>query len=226
MNKWMVLTPGRTGSTFIVESISCETIRPFGDTNTIVDKNSINDIDNIINVNSIKDLNFKPGDVWHSHNLNSLNFVDNDTRLIINTRSMFQTAVSHEVARLTKIFHFKNIDNIVNFQRRRTLENTKPFEIAPVDFINRYSAIKYWFIACRKIINSRGIKYTVIDYSEFEKDNNRLFQLLDLSNPNLENVVSKIPYTKENLVTNLNFLHGLVDLKDDSAYNIMTQKYE
>jgi hypothetical protein len=222
----MILTPGRTGSTFIAESISHLTLRPFGDTNTMLDKNSINDIDNFVNVTSIKDLNFKLGDVWHSHNLNSLNFVDADTRLIISTRSMFQTAVSHEVARLTKIFHFKNIDNSINLQRRRTLEKIKPFKIAPVDFINRYSAIKYWFIACRKIINSQGLKYTVIDYSEFEKDNSQLFQLLDLLNPNLENVVSKIPYTKENLVTNLDFLHGLVDLKDDSAYNIMTQKYE
>jgi len=226
MNKWMILTPGRTGSTFIVESISHVTLRPFGDTNTILDKNSIDDIDSIVNVISIKDLNFKLGDVWHSHNLNSLNFVDNDTRLIISTRSMFQTAISHEVAKLTKIFHFKNIDNSINLQRRRTLEKIKPFKIAPVDFINRYSAIKYWFIACRKIINSRGLKYTAIDYSEFEKNNNQLFQLLNLLNPNLENVVSKIPYTKENLVTNLDFLHGLIDLKDDSAYNIMTQKYE
>lgn len=222
----MILTPGRTGSTFIAESISHVTLRPFGDTNTILDKNSINDIDNIVNVTSIKDLNFKLGDVWHSHNLNSLNFVDNDTQLIISTRSMFQTAISHEVAKLTKIFHFKNIDNGINFQRRRTLEKIKPFEIAPVDFINRYSAIKYWFVACSKIINSRQLKYTVIDYSQFEKDNNQLFQLLDLLNPNLENVVSKIPYIKENLVTNLDFLHGLVDLTDDSAYNIMTQKYE
>jgi hypothetical protein len=226
MNKWMVLTPGRTGSTFIAESISCETIRPFGESKTFVDQNSINNLDSIVNVYNIENLNFVSGSVWHSHNLNSLNFVDNNTQLIISTRSMFQTAVSHEVAKLTKIFHFKNIENSINLQRKRTLEKIKSFEIAPVDFINRYNTVKYWFMACRKIINDRRLKYTVIDYSEFEKDNNQLFQLLDLSNPNLENVVSKIPYTKENLVTNLNFLHGLVDLKNDSAYNIMTQKYE
>jgi hypothetical protein len=226
MNKWMVLTPGRTGSTFIAESISKVTLRPFGDTNTVIDKNSINDIDNIINVNSIKDLNFKPGDVWHSHNLNSLNFVDDNTQLIINTRSMFQTAVSHEVARLTKIFHFKNIDNIVNFQRRRTLENIKPFEIAPADFINQYNSIKYWYMACKKIIDSKSIPHTVVDYSEFGNNNKKLFEILNLPNPNLENVVTKIPYDKENLITNLQFLQGLVDLKDDSAYNIMTHNYE
>lgn len=222
----MILTPGRTGSTFIAESISHDTIRPFGESNTIVDKNSINDIDKIVNIDNIENLNYGPGMVWHSHNLNSLNFIDNKTRIIISTRSILKSTISHEVARLTKIFHFKNTDNDINRQRKHTLEKLKPFEIAPVDFINRYNTIKYWYMSCRKIIDKRSIDYQVIDYSEFENNNEKLFQLLDLTNPNLENVAAKIPYEQNTLVTNLEFLHGLVDLNEDSAYTIMTQKYE
>ena len=222
----MILTPGRTGSTFIAESISHENIRPFGDSNTIVDKNSINNLDKIINITNIENLNFGLGEVWHSHNLNSLNFVDDTTRLIISTRSILDSTISHEVAKLTKIFHFKNTDNDINRQRKTTLEKIKSFEIAPADFINRYNIIKYWYMACKKVIDSRSMIYTVIDYSEFEADNTKLFQLLNLSNPNLKNVATKIPYDKENLITNLQFLQGLVDLKDDNAYNIMTHNYE
>lgn len=222
----MILTPGRTGSTFIAESISHENIRPFGDSNTIVDKNSINNLDKIINITNIENLNFGLGEVWHSHNLNSLNFVDDTTKLIISTRSILDSTISHEVAKLTKIFHFKNTDNDINRRRKTTLEKIKSFEIAPADFINRYNIIKYWYMACKKIIDSRSMIYTVIDYSEFEADNTKLFQLLNLSNPNLENVATKIPYNKENLITNLQFLQGLVDLKDDNAYNIMTHNYE
>ena len=222
----MILTPGRTGSTFIAESISHENIRPFGDSNTIVDKNSINNLDKIINITNIENLNFGLGEVWHSHNLNSLNFVDDTTKLIISTRSILDSTISHEVAKLTKIFHFKNTDNDINRRRKTTLEKIKSFEIAPADFINRYNIIKYWYMACKKIIDSKSMIYTVIDYSEFEADNTKLFQLLNLSNPNLENVATKIPYNKENLITNLQFLQGLVDLKDDNAYNIMTHNYE
>lgn len=226
MSKWMILTPGRTGSTFIAESISCQNIRPFGESNTIVDKNSINNIFDIVNIINIENLNYNDGDVWHSHNLNSLNFVNNDVRLIISTRSISQAAISHEVAKLTNIFHYKNTSNEINYQRKYALDKMKPFEIAPVDFINRFNIIRYWYLACKKIIDSRSIKYTTVDYSEFETDNNKLFQLLNLQNPNLKNVATKIPYNKEYLVTNLNFLYGLVDSKDDSAYNIMTEKYE
>lgn len=222
----MILTPGRTGSTFIAESISCQNIRPFGESNTIVDKNSINNIFDIVNIINIENLNYNDGDVWHSHNLNSLNFVNNDVRLIISTRSISQAAISHEVAKLTNIFHYKNTSNEINYQRKYALDKMKPFEIAPVDFINRFNIIRYWYLACKKIIDSRSIKYTTVDYSEFETDNNKLFQLLNLQNPNLKNVATKIPYNKEYLVTNLNFLYGLVDSKDDSAYNIMTEKYE
>jgi hypothetical protein len=81
-------------------------------------------------------------------------------------------------------------------------------------------------MACKKIIDIRSIKYQVIDYSEFDKDNKKLFNLLDLENPNLENVAAKIPYNRETLITNLQFLSGLVDLTDDSVYNIMTKNYE
>ena len=84
MSKWMILTPGRSGSTFIAESISHENIRPFGDTLSLV--NSLDDIN--FNIDYIKNLNFQSGSVWHSHNLNSLNFVDSDTKLIISTRSL------------------------------------------------------------------------------------------------------------------------------------------
>ena len=222
----MILTPGRTGSTFIAESISHRNIRPFGDSNTIIDQNSIHDINNTINTDYIENLEFNPGDVWHSHNLNSLNFVDNSTRLIISTRSIFESTISHEVARLTKIFHFKNTDNVINNQRKYALDKIKSLEIAPVDFINRYYIIKYWYMACKKIIKHRSINYQVIDYSEFDKDNTKLFNLLNLEKPNLENVSTKIPYDRETLVTNLQFLYGLADLKNDSAYNIMTENYE
>ena len=75
MNKWMVLTPGRSGSTFIVESISLtNSIRPFNDSLSMV--HSLNDIN--FNIDTVDQLNFQPGNVWHSHNLNSLNFVDNN----------------------------------------------------------------------------------------------------------------------------------------------------
>ena len=46
------------------------------------------------------------------------------------------------------------------------------------------------------------------------------------SKNNLTDIVTKIPYNIENIITNLHFLYGLVDLKNDSAYNLMTQKYE
>lgn len=226
MNKWIILTPGRTGSTFIAESLSRRNIRPFGETSTFVDQNSIHTINDSINITNIENLEFNLGDVWHSHNLNSLNFVDNDTRLIISTRSIFESSISHEIARLTKIFHFKNTDNDINHRRKQALDKLKSFEIAPVDFINRYHLIKYWYIACKKIIDIRSIKYQTIDYSDFNKDNKKLFDLLDLADPNLEDVAAKIPYNKEQLITNLNFLRELVDLKDDNAYNIMTENYE
>lgn len=223
MNKWMILTPGRSGSTFIVESISLtNAIRPFDDSLSLV--NSLDEI--TFNIDHIDNLNFQAGSVWHSHNLNSLNFVDTDTRLIISTRSLREITISFELAKLTKIWHYKNNNSDLNRARKNNISKLKPFEIAPVDFINQYRLMKNWYLACRKILDIKKLPYTVIDYSEFANNNKKIFDILNISKNNLSDIVTKIPYNVEDTITNLHFLYGLVDSKDDSAYNIMTEKYE
>ena len=223
MNKWMVLTPGRSGSTFIVESISLiNSIRPFNDSLSTV--HSLNDIN--FNIDTIDKLDFQPGNVWHSHNLNSLNFVDNDTELIISTRSIKEITVSFELAKLTKIWHFKNNNSELNQTRKKNISKLTSFEISPASFINQYNLMKNWYMACRKILETKKLHYKVIDYSEFANNNEKIFDILKISKTNLTDIVTKIPYNIENIITNLYFLYGLVDLENDSAYNLMTQKYE
>ena len=219
----MVLTPGRSGSTIIVESISLtNSIRPFNDSLSMV--HSLNDIN--FNIDTVDQLNFQPGNVWHSHNLNSLNFVDNNTELIISTRSIKEITVSFELAKLTKIWHFKNNNSELNRARKNNISKLTSFEISPVSFVNQYNLMKNWYMACREILETKKLHYKVIDYSEFANNNEKIFDILKISKNNLTDIVTKIPYNIENIITNLHFLYGLVDLKNDSAYNLMTQKYE
>ena len=86
--------------------------------------------------------------------------------------------------------------------------------------------MKNWYMACREILETKKLHYEVIDYSEFANNNKKIFDILKISKTNLIDIVTKIPYNIENIITNLHFLYGLVDLKNDSAYNLMTQKYE
>ena len=223
MNKWMVLTPGRSGSTFIVESISLtNSIRPFNDSLSMV--HSLNDIN--FNIDTVDQLNFQPGNVWHSHNLNSLNFVDNNTELIISTRSIKEITVSFELAKLTKIWHFKNNNSELNQARKNDISKLTSFEISPASFVNQYNLMKNWYMACREILETKKLHYKVIDYSEFANNNEKIFDILKISKNNLTDIVTKIPYNIENIIKILHFLYGIVDLKNDSAYNLMTQKYE
>jgi hypothetical protein len=185
---------------------------------------SLNDIN--FNIDTVDQLNFRPGNVWHSHNLNSLNFVDNNTELIISTRSIKEITVSFELAKLTKIWHFKNNNSELNRARKNNISKLKSFEISPVSFVNQYNLMKNWYMACREILETKKLHYKVIDYSEFANNNEKIFDILKISKNNLTDIVTKIPYNIENIITNLHFLYGLVDLKNDSAYNLMTQKYE
>ena len=178
------------------------------------------------NIDTVDQLDFQPGNVWHSHNLNSLNFVDNNTKLIISTRSIKEITVSFELAKLTKIWHFKNNNSELNQARKNDISKLTSFEISPASFVNQYNLMKNWYMACREILETKKLHYKVIDYSEFANNNEKIFDILKISKNNLTDIVTKIPYNIENIITNLHFLYGLVDLKNDSAYNLMTQKYE
>ena len=151
-DSWIVISPGRTGIRLI-----CASLQNIYNNNLKFHHAGINN-----------HLPMKYLDLVHTHIIDDLDLILEDTQCILSTRDMVESALSFCIQPHIghwHIFKHYNIPNII----------IKPFILNINDFFHHYNRVVQFF----KTIDNKLQKNTIIiDYSEFCNDINNIPKIL------------------------------------------------
>lgn len=152
-DSWMVLSSGRTGSGVICAAL-----------HNIYSKNLSTNLKfhhaGIVNHSPMNHL-----DLVHTHKIDDLDLILEDTQCILSTRNMVESALSFCIQPHIGHWHLYKNDNVT----------ITPFELDINNFFHHYNNAVRFFENVGSILPKNTI---VIDYEEFRNDTNNISRIL------------------------------------------------
>jgi hypothetical protein len=157
-NSWVILSPGRTGgrllSLLIVQAYQSEGIKL---------KESYPEDSELRKI--------KPSELCHTHDPHLINFVNKNTRLVINTRNIIDIALSW----------FKT-QQINTYDHQTYLDLKKSIPKFNLD-INEFKKIIGETVSWHRTVSAYDPECICIDYSDFENNPENIYKILDIETP-------------------------------------------
>jgi hypothetical protein len=123
INSYVLLSPGRTGSRYIVEIIKSSYFQ-----NSISLKCNSPELD-------IKC--FEPYNIYHSHTKEIIKLKNENTKIILSTRNLINSALSWGIVHYVKKYHYRQ-KNLLKIQ-------IIPFYLDPLEFMFHYNNAKNFY---------------------------------------------------------------------------------
>jgi hypothetical protein len=149
---------------------------------------------------------FESNTVYHSHFEENLDNIPENVIIVFPTRNIFNTVISDIFAKHIQKHHFFN--NLVKL--------VDSFSITPADFIKIYIRTVEKNIAISEKLEKLPNKIYRIKYEDFENDNDKLYNLLDIDYDiaKVLNKTVKTPYNYKEVIDNFNILIQIADELD------------
>jgi len=183
-DKWLVLSPGRTGSKIIVDCLYSSYRAAGLRVNHIMPHDEVTEIPDLC--------------ICHSHAISSLSFVDQTVKIVLSTRDMVESALSWCIYPKIGKFHLypsRNQDRIDELQ-----ESIPAFRLDEGDLFWKYRTIKTFYDS---LSADTLMKSTIIDYEDIKNDPTVACDILDIPKPDrYQQMAIKNPGTYEQWITN------------------------
>jgi hypothetical protein len=193
-DRWLVLSPGRTGGKIIVDCIR-NAYRDQGlRLRHIMYEDEVSVIPNL--------------SITHSHRVCNTHHAASGVKVILSTRDAVESAISWCIVHKIGKYHlFPESDQ----SKIDQLNNKIPsFYLSPKDFYWQYMNVYNFY---KNLELSDDI--TIIDYSEIKDDYTVIYDLLDLPKPaNYQRIPIKNPGTPEQWITNWEEISELISKLD------------
>lgn len=193
-DRWLVLSPGRTGSKIIVDCIKSAYRDQGLRLNHIMTEDEVSVIPNL--------------SIIHSHGVFDTHHAASGVKVILSTRDMIESAISWSIVhRIGKHHLYPESDQLKIDQ----LNNKIPsFYLSPGDFYLQYRNICDFY---KNLQLSENI--TIIDYAEIKDDHTVVYDRLDLPKPtNYHRLPIKNPGTPDQWITNWEEISELISKLD------------
>ena len=182
-DKWLILSPGRTGSTLIITCLESS----YHEVNLYL--NFIRFRQGIVNPDLY---------VCQSHVPSSLSLVEKDAKVVLSTRDMVESALSYciypKIGQL-HLFPSRHENRISQLQ-----EKIPAFYLSSEDLFWRYRKIKEFYDSLSTKLEQIT---TIIDYKDIKNDPAAVYSILNIPNPNnYSRLPIKNPGTYEQWITN------------------------
>jgi len=198
-DSWVVLSPMRTGSFLLANSI----------------KMTYQGIDIDLNWMSPKDpvREVWRGDMWHYHSHAILGLLHPETRLIISARDPIESAISFIKAERYGTWHLTDATSIYNM-----IQSIPSYSIDPQYVIQVIDRMCEWYETLTT--NISDISYTLIDYKEFANgDLTKVHKKLDIPAPmGAMLATAKTPGTNNQWIKNWSEIEEVIADYNTSRY--------
>jgi hypothetical protein len=162
-DSWIVLSPRRTGGKLLALTIA-QAYRNKGIDITEYDPS-------ILDKKTIEN-----SEIWHTHDVNILDFRSKNTWLILNTRNIVEITLSWFKAKTINQYHLWTSKPKIILDLNRSIPK---FNLDIGDFKKLINELIIWHLA----ICNRNPSCVCIDYATFENDPYNIFKLLDIEIP-------------------------------------------
>lgn len=162
-DKWLVICPGRTGSKVI-----CDYIRTYYN-------HQIKYHDPMTEISNINE-NFW---ILHSHNVEHYKqLTSGSVNLIVSTRDLVDSALSWCVVNRSKVWHEYPPEVLNQYPNEKFMAaKVEPFVLSIQELDFHYNNALQFYEELRKCLTKNT---TIIDYSQFENDNEKLADILKM----------------------------------------------
>lgn len=183
-DKWLVLSPGRTGSKIIIDCLYSSYREANLPIEYLTPREEITEIPALA--------------IGHSHSINSLSHLDKTVRVVLSSRDMVESALSWCIYPKIGNFHLypaHHQDRIDELQ-----ESIPAFYLTKEDLYRRYRHIKAFY----DILATMPIEFTaIIDYENIKNDPAKVYDILGVTKPSrYKQMAIKNPGTHEQWITN------------------------
>jgi len=183
-DKWLVLSPGRTGSKIIVDCLYSSYRAINLRMNNIMPHDT---------VTKIPDLS-----ICHSHAISSLSLIEQDVKMVLSTRDMVESALSWCIYPKIGKFHLYPSHHQSRIDELR--EHIPSFYLDKGDLFWKYRTIKTFYDSLSTNILTQS---TIIDYETIKEDPNRVYDILNIPKPDkYYQMAVKNPGTHEKWISN------------------------
>ena len=179
-DSWVVLGPTRTGSTVI---LSC-----------IIKSYSAKKIQLKFFGTDSKLVPVPPRSIWHYHDLNILNYKNDNTNVVISTRDPVESALSYCIVEQFGHWHLQRENTKLIFNITRKVPK---YTISKSMFLDRLASINTWY----DLVPEHFLR---IDYSAFEHNISNVYKILDIPIPSNDTdiTIMKNPYLLKEWILN------------------------
>ena len=183
-DKWLVLSPGRTGSKIIVDCLYSSYRKANLPIKYITPNEEISE--------------FPALAIGHSHSIDSLHHIDKNVRVVLSTRDMVESALSWCIYPKLGNFHLYPAHHQVKIDELQ--ESIPAFHLTKEDLYRSYRHIKAFY----DILATMPTQFTaIIDYEDIKNDPAKVYDILGVTKPDrYKQMAIKNPGTYEQWITN------------------------
>ncbi len=183
-DKWLVLSPGRTGSKIIVDCLYSSYRAANLPIKYITPNKEISE--------------FPALAISHSHSIDSLHHIDTNVRVVLSTRDMVESALSWCIYPKIGNFHLYPAHHQVKIDELQ--ESIPAFHLTKEDLYRSYRHIKAFY----DMLATMPTQFTaIIDYEDIKNDPAKVYDILGVTKPvRYKQMAIKNPGTYEQWITN------------------------
>jgi hypothetical protein len=183
-DKWLVLSPGRTGSKIIIDCLCSSYSEANLPLEYITPNKEITEIPALA--------------IGHSHSIDSLHHIDKNVRVVLSTRDIVESALSWCIYPKIGKFHLYPTHHQVKIDELQ--ENIPAFHLTKEDLYRSYRHIKAFY----DILATMPTQFTaIIDYEDIKNDPAKVYDILGVTKPaSYKQMAIKNPGTHEQWITN------------------------
>jgi hypothetical protein len=191
-DKWLVLSPGRTGSKIIIDCLYSSYREANLPIVYLTPREEITEIPALA--------------IGHSHSISSLCHLDKNVRVVLSTRDMVESALSWCIYPKIGKFHLYPTHHQVRIDELQ--EHIPSFHLTKEDLYRRYRHIKAFY----DILATMPIEFTeIIDYENIKNDPAKVYDILGVAKPTrYKQMAIKNPGTYEQWITNWDEISELI----------------
>jgi hypothetical protein len=191
-DKWLVLSPGRTGSKIITDCLYSSYREANLPIVYLTPREEITEIPALA--------------IGLSHSISSLCHLDKNVRVVLSTRDMVESALSWCIYPKIGKFHLYPTHHQVRIDELQ--EHIPSFHLTKEDLYRRYRHIKAFY----DILATMPIEFTeIIDYENIKNDPAKVYDILGVTKPTrYKQMAIKNPGTYEQWITNWDEISELI----------------
>jgi hypothetical protein len=183
-DKWLVLSPGRTGSKIIIDCLYSSYREANLPIEYLTPRKEITEIPALA--------------IGHSHSIDSLHHIDTNVRVVLSTRDMVESALSWCIYPKIGNFHLYPAHHQVKIDELQ--ESIPAFHLTKEDLYRSYRHIKAFY----DMLAIMPTQFTaIIDYEDIKNDPAKVYDILGITKPaRYKQMAIKNPGTHEQWITN------------------------